>query len=320
LSFRRFLLVRLGWAILALWLALTVLFVITRVISLRAEDFRSPVNRNELYRAFVRELSLDEPVHKRYGIFLWDSLNQDLGHSILNERSSRAIVVQALPATLSLVLPALGLAVLVGWAVAIPLSRASPRRRYVWRIPVGVAIGIPSLLLGLWLSYYVGFKAGWLPITGYCDFFDPPSGSGCGGAVDWTEHLVLPWITLGLFFAAIYTRVLRAWFRDLSAASARIVLGWFGGRGAPARWPGSSRVISGLRSVPQSSSRAPSRPGLGRTLVIGLDTLDFRVAEAALLYAAFLAIGIHFVVDLIVGALDKDLRAEWPVAGMPVRT
>jgi peptide/nickel transport system permease protein len=219
LSFRRFLLVRLGWALLALWLALTVLFVITRVISLRAEEFRNPANRFETYRAFVRELRLDEPIHERYAHFLRDSVGQDFGRSIITGRSSRAVVMQALPATLSLVLPAIALAMLVGWAVAIPLSRAPPRRRYLWRVPLGVAVGIPPLLLGLWLSYYVGFKSGRLPITGYCDFFDPPSGSGCGGAVDWAEHLVLPWFTLGLFFAAIYTRVLRAWLREIAAAS-----------------------------------------------------------------------------------------------------
>jgi peptide/nickel transport system permease protein len=319
LSFRRFLLVRVGWAVLALWLALSILFVITRVISLRAEDFRDPANRQEIYRAFVRELSLDEPVHERYGHFLWDSARQDLGHSIVNGRSSRAIVVQALPATFSLVLPALALAMLLGWAVAIPLSRAPPRRRYVWRIPVGVAVGIPPLLLGLWLSYYVGFKAGWLPITGYCDFFDPPSGSGCGGAVDWAEHLILPWITLGLFFAAIYMRVLRAWFRDLSAASAedrpRLARR---ARGAMARLV--ARDFGFAIGVAVLVEGAFTIPGLGRTLVVSLERFDFRVAEAALLYAAFLAIGVHLLVDVIVGAVDKDLRAEWPVAGMPVHT
>lgn len=319
MSFRRFLLVRLGWAILALWLALTVLFVITRVISLRAEDFRNPANSNEVYRAFVRELSLDEPVHERYGLFLWDSARQDFGDSISTGRSSRAIVVQALPATLSLVLPALGLALLAGWAVAMPLSRASLRRRYVWRIPVGVAVGIPPLLLGLWLSYYVGFKGGWLPVTGYCDFFDPPSGSGCGGAADWAEHLVLPWLTLGLFFAAIYTRVLRAWRREIASASAenrpRLARR---ARGAAARLV--ARDFGFAVGVAVLVEGAFGIPGLGRTLVIGLDTRDFRVAEVALLYAAFFAIAVHLVVDLIVGALDKDLRAEWPVAGMPVRT
>jgi peptide/nickel transport system permease protein len=312
-------LVRLGWAMLALWLALTVLFVITRVISLRAEDFRNPANRQEAYRAFVRELSLDEPIYERYPHFLWDSLRQDLGHSLITGRSSRAIVVQALPATLSLVLPALGFAVIVGSALAVPLSRASPRRRYVWRIPVGLAVGITPILLGLWLSYYVGFKGGWLPITGYCDFFDPPEGSGCGGAVDWAEHLVLPWITLSLFFAAIYTRILRAWLREIASASAenrpplarrarraaaRLVARDFGFA------VGVSVLVEGAFTI----------PGLGRTLVIGLDTRDYRVAEAAMLYAAFLAIGVHFLVDVIVGALDEDLRAEWPVAGMPVRT
>jgi hypothetical protein len=49
LSFRRFLLVRLGWAVLALWIAVTVVFVTTRVISLRAEDFRNPGQRFETY-------------------------------------------------------------------------------------------------------------------------------------------------------------------------------------------------------------------------------------------------------------------------------
>jgi peptide/nickel transport system permease protein len=165
----------------------------------------------------------------------------------------------------------------------------------------------------------VGFKAGWLPITGYCDFFDPPSGSGCGGAVDWTEHLVLPWITLGLFFAAIYTRVLRAWFRDLSAASAedrpRLARR---ARGAMARLV--ARDFGFAIGVAVLVEGAFTIPGLGRTLVVSLERFDFRVAEAALLYAAFLAIGVHLLVDVIVGAVDKDLRAEWPVAGMPVHT
>jgi ABC-type dipeptide/oligopeptide/nickel transport system permease component len=257
LSFRRFLLVRLGWAVLALWIAVTVVFVTTRVISLRAEDFRNPGQRFETYRAFVRDLRLDEPIHERYAHFLRDSAEQDFGHSATKRRSSRAIVFQAVPATLSLVLPALGLAVLVGLAVAIPLSRASSRRRYLWRIPVGVAVGIPPLLLGLWLSYYVGFKAGWLPITGYCDFFDPPKGLGCGGAVDWAEHLVLAWIALGLFFAAIYARVLRVWLREIAAASpenrprlARRA------RGATARLVGRD---FGLPSASRPSSKESSR-------------------------------------------------------------
>jgi hypothetical protein len=44
-------------------------------------------------------------------------------------------------------------------------------------------------------------------------------------------------------------------------------------------------------------------------------TLVFLITRV--LVSPFLAIAVHFVVDVIVGALDSDLRAEWPVAGMP---
>ena len=319
MSLGRFFLVRLAWALIALWVALTILFVITRVISLRAEEFRTPANSFEVYRAFVQALRLDEPVHERYAHFLWDAATQDFGHSLSTERSSRAIALQAVPATLSLVLPALALAVLVAWAVATLLSRARTRRRYMWRVPIGVAVGISPVLLGLWLSYYVGFRSGWLPITGYCDFFNPPKDVGCGGPADWAEHLVLPWITLGLFFAAIYTRVLRVWLNDHAGANeedrprlARRA------RGATARLLGRdfgfaigvSLLVEGVYTI----------PGLGRLVSVSVGMRDFPPAEAAIFYASLLAIGVHFVVDVIVGALNKDLRAEWPVAGMPVRT
>jgi peptide/nickel transport system permease protein len=318
LSFRRFLLMRLGWALLALWLAVTVLFVITRVISLRGEDFRVAPDRVRAYEAFVQELRLDDPIQERYARFLWDTARQDFGHSLITGRGSRVIAVQALPATLSLVLPGLALAVLVAWAVAVPLRRASPNRRYLWRIPVGVAVGIPPMLLGLWLSYAT-FKSGRLPIAGYCDFFNPPAGSGCGGAGDWAEHLALPWLTIGLFFAAIYARVLRVWLRDLAAARAesrpRLARR---ARGVAARLVG--RDLGFALGVAVFVESTFSIPGLGRVLVVAVDAHDFRAAEAAVFYACILAIGVHILVDVVVGALDADLRAEWPVAGMPVGT
>jgi peptide/nickel transport system permease protein len=318
LSFRRFLLVRVGWALLALWLALTVFFVITRVISLRAEDFRVAPGRVLAYEAFARELRLDDPIHERYARFLRDTARQDFGRSLMTGRGSRAIAVQALPATLSLVLPGLGLALLFGSVAAIPLRRAPPRGRYLWRIPVAVAVGIPPMLLGLWLSY-VSFKSGRLPIAGYCDFFNPPTGSGCGGAVDWAEHLVLPWLTIGLFFAAIYARVLRVWLRDLAAASdeSRPRLARRA-RCATARLVG--RDLGFAIGVAVFVESAFSIPGLARVLVVSVSSYDFRPAEAAAFYACILAIGVHLLVDVVVGALDADLRAEWPVAGMPVRT
>ncbi len=53
-----------------------------------------------------------------------------------------------------------------------------------------------------------GYQLGWFPIAGYCDVFGP-AGS-CGGPVQWAYHLILPWFTFSLAFAAIYARMVRA--------------------------------------------------------------------------------------------------------------
>jgi peptide/nickel transport system permease protein len=75
---------------------------------------------------------------------------------------------------------------------------------------VFVLIGISAhpVWLGLILSYFLGFKLGITPIAGYCDFFKPTL--SCGGAVDWAYHMLLPWLTFALLFAALYTRMIRA--------------------------------------------------------------------------------------------------------------
>src|SRR5919199_595079 len=57
-------------------------------------------------------------------------------------------------------------------------------------------------------SHVFGFKLGIFPITGYCDFFSP-SGD-CGGPVQWFYHLILPWCTFAILFAALYVRMIRA--------------------------------------------------------------------------------------------------------------
>ena len=63
--------------------------------------------------------------------------------------------------------------------------------------------------IGLLGAYFVGFKLNLVPITGYCDFFSP-SGE-CGGPTQWAYHLVLPWCTFAVLFAATYARMIRAY-------------------------------------------------------------------------------------------------------------
>jgi peptide/nickel transport system permease protein len=315
MSFGRFLLVRLGWAFIALWLAATIVFFTFRVITFQPRDLVGPgTDPLAAYRAYAERAGLQYPIPERYARFLAQLVtDQSAGRSVMTERSSRKLALESIPATLALVLPGLILALLLASALAIPWSRAGPRRRHLWRLPSYLALGLVPMWLGLELSYIVGFKGGWLPITGYCDFFDPQPGVGCGGAVDWTKHLVIPWITVGIIFAAVYVRILRVVLKETAAATRD------DRRGDARRWKlmfarvigrdfglalGAAVFIEMMFSIPGIASQAVRSAGVR----------DAPLAETLLLYAAFLGIAVHFLVDVTVGALDEDLRVKWPFA------
>ena len=73
-----------------------------------------------------------------------------------------------------------------------------------------VLIGISAhpVWIGLIFAYVFGYRLGWTPITGYCDFINPAT--DCGGPVQWAYHLILPWATFAILFAALYVRLIRA--------------------------------------------------------------------------------------------------------------
>jgi len=62
----------------------------------------------------------------------------------------------------------------------------------------------PSFWLGIMLIVLFSVKLGWLPVGGMATI------GGDGGMFDILRHLLLPTLSLGLFYAAIYTRVMRA--------------------------------------------------------------------------------------------------------------
>lgn len=192
MSFRRFLLVRLGWSAIALLLAFTAAFVSLRVLHLpRPCQVNCGYGEDDL-DFLANYYHPDKSVIALYVSDLWHLLRDgSFGRSFQSGQDARSIAFESVPATGALVLPGLALALLLGFALAVPWSRAGPGHRYLWRLPVYLVVGLVPFWVGLLLSKYIGYDLGWLPITGYCDFFDPAQ-PGCGGAVDWTKHLILP--------------------------------------------------------------------------------------------------------------------------------
>ena len=310
MSFRRFFVVRLGWALLALLIAVSVVFLCFHVFLEVPRDLDPGAQR--LVNRYLRR---GDPVYERYVRYVWDvARNGSPGRSLDGRQDSRTLALEAAPATGAVVLPGLALAIAMAGAFAVPWSRAGPRLRRLWRLPVYLAVGAMPVWVGLLLSFYLGFKWNWLPGANYCDFFNPAH--DCGGAADWSKHLVLPWLTFALFFGAVYGRVL--WYLLIKVRRGKEEERRRRRRGALL---GFARIVG--RDVGFAIGAAAFVeeiffiPGLGWYFLYGIQAFDLPVAEAALLYATLFAVGIHFLVDVIVGALDADARAAWPVRVPP---
>src|SRR5215203_7329266 len=132
-----------------------------------------------------------------------------LGRSYYNRQEVSSIVRRAVPVTFSLVIGGVVLWLLLAIPIGV-FSALRPRSLLDRFAMVFVLVGVSAhpVWIGLIFSYFLGFKAGIFPITGYADFFNPSTEQG--GPVQWAYHMFLPWTTFAILFAALYVRMIRA--------------------------------------------------------------------------------------------------------------
>jgi len=117
-------------------------------------------------------------------------------------------IVAGLPATASLAIGA-GLiwllsSIVVGTLAAIRAGRYTDR---VLTVLSMIGVSMPPFFLGALLIYFVGYKAGIIPLGGYVPWSQ--------GLWQWFWHMLAPWFTLSILFIGIYSRVLRSTILDM---------------------------------------------------------------------------------------------------------
>jgi peptide/nickel transport system permease protein len=270
------------------------------------------------------ELALDKPIVVQYGKFLQRLvIDRDLGKSYITEQSVNEIIGKAAPVTASLVFGGAVLWMFIGLSVGI-FSALRPRSLLDRAAMVFVLVGVSAhpVWIGLIFSYFFGAKLGWTPITGYCDAVSPPPGLGCGGIVDWAWHMILPWMTFAILFAALYVRMVRA--NVLETMNEDFV------RTARAKGAPESRV---MRSHILRNAMLPvvtmlgmdigialggaifteavyTLPGLGRTAVVAIDQYDLPIVQGVVVFGTLAIIVFNLVVDILYAWIDPRIRLE----------
>jgi peptide/nickel transport system permease protein len=266
---------------------------------------------------------LDQPVPVQYYYFLKRLVvNQSLGKSFANRQSVNSIVGASAPVTASLVIGGAVLWMLIAIPLGI-LSALRPRSLLDRTSMTFVLIGISAhpVWIGLIFAYFFGYKwHSWthLPLGNYCDFFYPST--DCGGPVQWFVHLVLPWATFALLFAALYTRMIRAnvieTMNEDYVRTARA-------KGAPEHVVMRSHILRNAMLPVVTmlgmdigialggavfTESVYALPGLGKRLLQSLDTVDLPTIQGIVVFATIVIIGLNLLVDLLYAWIDPRIR------------
>lgn len=144
--------------------------------------------------ALTAELGLDEPLPVRYWNWLVDAVHGDLGTSIVNGQAVSSAITDRLGPTISLIIGALLLAMVLGISLGIISALRGGWVGKVVDVIAVVGLAIPGFWFGLVLVAL--FAVNWqiFPATGYT----APGDS----VAEWMRSLVLPVVTLGIPAAA----------------------------------------------------------------------------------------------------------------------
>ena len=210
----RFLIRRILAGIIVLWVVASLTFFLFFVAvpeGVVARNLAGRAATPQVIAEVERNLGLNEPKLVQYGHYLNNLLHGNLGFSYYSQQPVTTIIKQALPATLSVVIGGTVLWLLAGIGTGI-LSATRARSLFDRIATVGVLAGVSApvfvvgelLIVGVYLqlnNHGIGFiQTGYTPIT--------QSFTG------WLGCMILPWITLAIVQAAVYTRLSRGSLLD----------------------------------------------------------------------------------------------------------
>jgi peptide/nickel transport system permease protein len=243
-----------------------------------------------------------------------------LGKSFVSNQTVNTIVANAAPVTASLVFGGVVIWMLIALPVGI-LSALRPRSLLDRTSMTAVLIGVSMhpVWLGLLLLYFFTVKVNWFPIGGYANFFHPAYGQP-GGPWQWAYHLILPWITFAVLFAAIYVRMIRA---NVMETMNEDFVRTARAKGAPEIRVMRSHILRNallpvVTMLGMDISLALGGAvftesiyglhGLGWWTVFGLNNFDSPTVLGILVFATTMIIVFNLFIDLIYAWIDPRIR------------
>ncbi|MDD7944664.1 ABC transporter permease [Microbacterium sp. NE2HP2] len=269
----------------------------------------------EAYEALRAASGLDRPLWEQFFGYLGSAVTGDLGVSFRNGQPVTVTLLDRLPATVSLALVGLVIALVL----AVPAGIYSALREgrlsdVIVRLTSQFGVSIPDFWLGMLLISLFSVTLGWLPASGYVAFGTDPGG--------WLRQVFLPGLTVGLVAGAIMTRYIRAAVIDVASAGyVRTAVS----KGLPRRVVTFRHIVRGAL-VPVLTIAGIQLatilggvvvvevvfawPGLGRLVFEAVAARDYPLIQGAVLLVAVMFIAVNLIVDVLYAIADPRIRVS----------
>jgi len=263
---------------------------------------------------------LDQPLLTQLWVYLKGYLTFDLGFSYRQQQSVLSLILDRLPATLLLT----GAAFIVSLGLGTLMGALAARRAGRWQDSVITTLALvfyatPLFWVALMSQIVFSLKLGLVPNVGYESI--GANYTGLARALDIASHLVLPALTLGLFFTALYARMMRA--SMLKVAGADFV--------KTARAKGLSPGVISRRHVARNAilpvvtlaglqagqlvggavltETVFAWPGIGRLMFDALVQRDYSVLLGVFFISSAMVVGFNILTDLVYRLADPRIEA-----------
>ena len=274
----------------------------------------------QLLEQLRARFGLDQPLLSQLWIYLKGYATLDLGFSYRQQRPVLDLIMDRLPATLLLT----GAAFIVSLGLGTAMGAIAARRAGSWSDSLITTLALifyatPLFWVALMSQIAFSLKLGWLPNVGYETI--GANYTGLARALDIGQHLVLPALTLGLFFTALYARMMRA--SMLEVAGADFV--------KTARAKGLKPHIVSRRHVARNAilpvvtlaglqagqlvggavltETVFAWPGIGRLMFDALVQRDYSVLLGVFFISSAMVVGFNMLTDLVYRLADPRIEA-----------
>lgn len=275
----------------------------------------------ETMQTLRESYGLDLPIPEQFISYVRDLAHFSLGFSPRYNMPVATMIGQRLPGTLILMAVALSVALILGVALGALMAAQSGRwpDRFVSILAL-LFYSIPSFWIGLMLVVLFSIKLGWLPSGGFGAIGKDLH--GIDFIADRARYMLLPAISLALFYVAIYARLTRAAMLEIKTQDFV--------RTAAAK--GLSPVAITLRHVLRNAllpvttmaglhmgglmggavvvETVYNWPGLGRLTFEAVMGRDYKILLGVLLLSSLVVITANLMVDMVQALLDPRIEVR----------